>query len=177
MNKTFGKARSESSAGSVSRCITASRGEEGLERLTQEGADIVLLDLKMPGIDGMEVLGRIRALDESILVIVITGYATVDTAIEAMKKGAYDFIPKPFEPEQLRIVANRAAEKIRLVREADLLEQARRRTLIDLDTEKSRLHTILTSLPSGVVVTNNKRTGGLDEPGLPPVAQPGETTP
>ncbi len=134
---------------------TASRGEEGLERLTQDRADIVLLDLKMPGIDGMEVLGRIRDLDESILVIVITGYATVDTAIEAMKKGAYDFIPKPFEPEQLRIVANRAAEKIRLIREADLLEKARRRTLIDLDTEKSRLHTILESLPSGVVVTNN----------------------
>ena len=134
---------------------TASRGEEGLERLAEERAEIVLLDLKMPGIDGMEVLERIRALDESILVIVITGYATVDTAIEAMKKGAYDFIPKPFEPEQLRIVANRAAEKIRLVREAALLEQARRRTLIDLDTEKSRLHTILESLPSGVVVTNN----------------------
>jgi PAS domain S-box-containing protein len=135
--------------------MLAARGEEALERLSREGAEIVFLDLKMPGIDGMEVLGRIRALDESVLVIVITGYATVETAIEAMKKGAYDFIPKPFEPEQLRIVANRAAEKIRLVREAELLEQARRRTLIDLDTEKSRLHTILASLPSGVVVTNN----------------------
>ena len=135
--------------------ITASRGEEALERLKKEGAAIVFLDLKMPGIDGMDVLGHIRALDESILVIVITGYATVETAIEAMKKGAYDFIPKPFEPEQLRIVANRAAEKIRLVREAELLELARQRTLADLDTEKSRLHTILTSLPSGVVVTNN----------------------
>ena len=135
--------------------MTASRGEEALERLNKDGAEIVFLDLKMPGIDGMEVLGRIRALDDSILVIVITGYATVETAIEAMKKGAYDFIPKPFEPEQLRIVANRAAEKIRLVQEAELLELARQRTLADLDTEKSRLHTILTSLPSGVVVTNN----------------------
>lgn len=135
--------------------VTASRGEEALERLATARSDIVLLDLKMPGIDGMEVLARIRELDTSILVIVITGYATVETAIEAMKKGAYDFIPKPFEPEQLRIVANRAAEKIRLVRDTEQLELARQRTLADLDKEKSRLQTILASLPSGVVVTDN----------------------
>ena len=117
----------------------------------------MLLDLKMPGLDGMEVLQRLRQRDPSVLVIVITGYATVETAIEAMKQGAYDFIPKPFEPDQLRIVVNRAADKIRLTRETQKLELEKARTLFDLDTEKSRLRTIIESLPDGVLVTN---TGG-----------------
>ena len=80
---------------------------------------------------------------------------TVDTAIEAMKEGAYDFIPKHFEPDQLRIVVNRAWDKIRLRTETERLAAERRRTLVDLDTEKSRVHTILESLPSGTAVTDN----------------------
>ncbi len=87
----------------------AANGEEGLNVLAQKRIHIVLLDLKMPGMDGMEVLRRIQADQPDILVIVITGFATVETAIEAMKQGAYDFIPKPFEPDQLRIVINRAS--------------------------------------------------------------------
>jgi len=59
------------------------------------------------GMDGMEVLSHIQQLNPEILVIIITGYATLETAIEAMKQGAYDFIAKPFEPDQLRIVINR----------------------------------------------------------------------
>ncbi len=136
------------------KVLMASRGDKALEILEKEGASIVLLDLKMPGMDGIEVLGRIRKLDESILVIVITGYATVETATEALKLGAYDFIPKPFEPDQLRIVVSRAWEKIRLTQQAEKLEEEKRRTLSDLDTEKSRLHTIMEQLPNGVIVTN-----------------------
>ena len=133
----------------------ASRGDEGLVVLNKEQIAIVLLDMKMPGMDGMEVLRRIRALDESIMVIVITGFATVETAIEAMKRGAYDFIPKPFEPDQLRIVIDRACEKIRLTRETAKLERERTRTLADLGTEKSRIRTIIDSLPNGLLVTNS----------------------
>jgi len=136
--------------------LKASGGDEALDILEKERIDIVLLDLKMPGMDGLEVLKRIRQLSETIQVIVITGYATVETAIEAMKKGAYDFIPKPFEPDQLRIVVNRAWEKIRFIQEAHRLEQERSRTLYDLDTEKSRIRTIIESFPSGVVVTDPK---------------------
>ena len=136
--------------------LKASDGDKALNILDMDGIDIVLLDLKMPGMDGLEVLKRIRKRSETIQVIVITGYATVETAIEAMKQGAYDFIPKPFEPDQLRIVVNRAWEKIRFIQEAQRLEQEKNRTLYDLDTEKSRIRTIIESLPSGVVVTNPK---------------------
>jgi two-component system phosphate regulon sensor histidine kinase PhoR len=136
--------------------LKAPRGEEGLKTLEKEKVSIVLLDMKMPGMDGMEVLKLIKEMDETILVIVITGFATVETAIEAMKRGAYDFIPKPFEPDQLRIVINRAVEKIRLTHEAELLAKERQKTLFDLDTEKSRIRTIIESLPNGVVVTNSQ---------------------
>jgi signal transduction histidine kinase len=134
--------------------LTATQGDEALKILRKETAPIVLLDMKMPGMDGMEVLKRIRKMDETILVIVITGYATVETAIEAMKQGAYDFIPKPFEPDQLRIVVNRALEKLRLTQETEKLEEEQKRTLFDLDTEKGRTRTIIESLPNGLVVTN-----------------------
>ena len=134
--------------------VIASNGNEALDLLTSEPVSIVLLDLKMPGIDGMEVLERINRDFPSILVIIITGFATVETAIEAMKQSAYDFIPKPFEPDQLRIVVNRAADKLRLTWERERLEKERQGMLLDLDTEKTRLRTILEVLPNGVVVTN-----------------------
>ncbi|MFH1075828.1 MAG: response regulator [Pseudomonadota bacterium] len=136
------------------KVFKASEGEACLELLKENRVSVVLLDLKMPGLDGMEVLSQIRAFDESILVIIITGFATIDTAIQAMKHGAYDFIPKPFEPDQLRLVVDRALEKVRLTKEAEKLQEERKKTLSDLHTEKSRTHTIIESLPNGVVVTN-----------------------
>ncbi len=102
--------------------IKASRGEEALDILSKDQIAIVFLDLKMPGMEGMEVLERIMALDDTIIVIVVTGFATVETAIMALKNGAYDFIPKPFEPDRMRIIAGRAADKILLTRQAKLLE-------------------------------------------------------
>ncbi|MDM8535765.1 response regulator [Desulfobacterales bacterium HSG17] len=133
---------------------TASCGDDALKILEKESFSIMLLDLKMPGIDGMEVLRQVKEKDEDILVIIITGFATVETAIEAMKKGAYDFIPKPFEPDHLRIVVNRAKDKLQLRWEAATMARERERTLSDLHTEKSRVRTIVESLPNGVVVTD-----------------------
>ena len=162
------------------RVFTATRGEEGLEVLKNEKIALVLLDLKMPGLDGLEVLQRIQVMNPSILVIVITGYATVETAIDAMKLGAYDFIPKPFDPDQLRIVINRGIEKLNLIEETHKLERERHRTLIDLDAEKSRTRTILEFLPNGVLVTNNNGQVVLLNPaflellGLPAQKRPGE---
>lgn len=136
------------------RVFTAGRGEEALAVLEKETVALAILDLKMPGMDGMELHQRIRAIDDQIIVIIITGYATIETAIEAMKQGAYDFIPKPFEPEHLRIVVRRAHEKLRLKQESERLQAERARTLLDLDREKSRMRTIVEALPTAVVVTN-----------------------
>ncbi|KPA12112.1 two component system sensor histidine kinase [Candidatus Magnetomorum sp. HK-1] len=146
---------------------TASRGEDGLEILKNTNdISIVLLDLKMPGIDGMEVLSRIRKSHKDIMVIIMTGFATVETAIQAMKQGAYDFIPKPFEPDHVRLVVNRAREKIKLTWQTEKLTQERQRTLLDLGTEKSRLTSIIEALPNGVMVTNSQGQVVLLNPAL-----------
>ena len=92
----------------------ADRGEKALAILEKDTVSMVLLDLKMPGMDGMEVLERIMELDDAILVIVITGYATVEVAREALAKGAFDFIAKPFKPDDLRQIITRAAAALKL---------------------------------------------------------------
>jgi two-component system, OmpR family, phosphate regulon sensor histidine kinase PhoR len=142
----------------------ASNGEEALGFVEKTLYDIVLLDLKMPGMDGLEVLQRIRQAHPDTLVIVITGYATVETAIEAMKRGAYDFIPKPFKPDQLRIVVDRAVERKQLTEEARRLERERQRTLKDLHLEQSRTRTVIRALPDGVMVTTPDAHAALMNP-------------
>jgi signal transduction histidine kinase len=92
-------------------------GARGLEGVAILKPDMVVVDLKMPGMSGMEVISRVHELDPQIVVVVITGYATIDTAVEAMKCGAYDFLPKPFSADELRLIVNRSLERRRLVRE------------------------------------------------------------
>ncbi len=134
--------------------ICAENGKHGLEKIqcSLDQIDVVLLDLMMPGMSGMEVLDHIRAIDPNLLVIVITGYATVESAVEAMKKGAYDFVPKPFTPDQLRIVVGRALERRNLRKEADFLRKERERSLRDIATEKSKIKTIINCMGDGVLV-------------------------
>jgi len=99
----------------------AQDGSKGLAMLQSQSFDVVILDLKMPGLSGMEVLKKIKEQDYDAMVIVITGYATVESAVEAMKCGAYDFIPKPFTPYSLRAIVNRAMERRKLALENVLL--------------------------------------------------------
>ena len=138
--------------------VTAANGEEGLAAIQRDphGFEVVLLDLKMPGMSGMEVLEATRELNPALLIVVITGYATVDSAVEAMKKGAYDFIPKPFTPDQLRLVVNRAVEKRRLELETQRLKAEAARSLRDVATEKSKVKTIITCMADGVLVTDRE---------------------
>jgi two-component system response regulator HydG len=103
------------------RVEVAGDGLTGLEILEKEAFDLVILDLKMPGLSGMEVLSKIKQEYPEIVVIVITGYATVESAVEAMKHGAYDFLPKPFTPDSLRAIVERALDKRELVLENILL--------------------------------------------------------
>ena len=100
---------------------TAENGKKGLEILEKKACDLVILDLKMPGLNGLEVLEKIKEDDHEIVVVVITGHATIESAVEAMKKGAYDFIPKPFTPESLRVIVRRALNSRELTLENVLL--------------------------------------------------------
>jgi signal transduction histidine kinase len=90
--------------------ITAADGPTGLELMRRAAPDLILVDLKMPGMDGIAYLESVKALDPDIVAIMITGYATLEIAVEAMKAGAYDFLAKPFKPAELRAVARRGIE-------------------------------------------------------------------
>ena len=100
-------------------------GVQGVEGVARLKPGLVVVDLKMPGISGMEVISRVHEIDPQIIIVVITGYATIDTAVEAMKSGAYDFLPKPFSPDELRLIVNRGLERRRLGLESQRLEVER----------------------------------------------------
>ncbi len=92
------------------RVQAVENGHKGLEKTSKESFDVILLDLKMPGISGMEVLKKLKENDPDSVVIIITAYGTVDSAVEAMKRGAYDFLSKPFTPEALSSIVKRAVD-------------------------------------------------------------------
>ena len=94
--------------------LMAENGRQAMDILSDELVDVILLDLKMPVMSGEEVLEKTCDLYEEIPVIIITGHGTIDTAVGCMKKGAYDFITKPFQIDQFLLTINRAAEKRRL---------------------------------------------------------------
>ncbi len=96
---------------------TASNGQSALRQLRQKSFDVVLTDLKMEKIDGMQVLRRCKETDPDVEVILITGYATIETAIESMKHGAYHYVPKPFKLDEVRKIVREAVEKVALKRE------------------------------------------------------------
>ena len=98
-------------------------GEEGLDRLHADAYDLVLLDVMMPGMSGMEALRRIRQIDPMLVCVVITGYATVEMAVQAIKEGAYDFITKPFDADTLILAVRQGMEKHRLALQAQRLTQ------------------------------------------------------
>ena len=136
------------------KCIVdmAENGNDGLEMIADKHYDIVLTDLMMPGIGGMEVVNKVREKNSDTVVIVITGFATVEHSIEAMRTGAFDFIPKPFTPDQLRVVVGKALKMTR--------------TLQDIATEKSRLKTIVNYLAGGILVTDKDKNIILYNPAL-----------
>jgi DNA-binding NtrC family response regulator len=92
-------------------------GKEAFEKVKADPFDIVITDLKMPGIDGMEVLRTLRKDYPDVVVVMITGFSTVETAVEAMKLGAFDYIPKPFTPDEVSVVVKKALEKRNLMLE------------------------------------------------------------
>jgi len=110
---------------------TFQNGLDGIRRIEQLQPQLLLVDLKMPELDGLQVIERVRKVDPDVVIAVITGYATISTAVEAMKAGAYDFLPKPFTPDELRLIVNRGHERWRLATDSARLrrekEEAERR--------------------------------------------------
>jgi PAS domain S-box-containing protein len=132
----------------------AEDGQAGLQRVEQNNYDLILVDLMMPGIGGLDLIKKIHRLDPEIITVVITGNATIETAVEATKLGAYDYIPKPFSPEALSAVVKRGLEKRSLRLDAKKLYAERAQKMLELVNERSRLRTIIGCMADGVLVAN-----------------------
>jgi two-component system, OmpR family, phosphate regulon sensor histidine kinase PhoR len=128
----------------------ASSGAQAMEKIPAEHFDILLLDLMMPEMSGFEVLAKVKLLDPDTVVIVITGYATLEHSVGAMKKGAFDFIPKPFTPEHLRVTVAKAIDYTR--------------ALWDIADTRSRLRTMVNHISDGVMCTNQQNKVALANP-------------
>jgi two-component system phosphate regulon sensor histidine kinase PhoR len=128
----------------------AATGAIGLELIRDQHFDIILLDLMMPELSGFDVLAQVKTLHPDTVVIVITGYATLEHSVDAMKKGAFDFIPKPFTPEHLRVTIAKAIDYTR--------------TLRDIADTRSRLRTLVNRISDGVMCTNHEHRVALANP-------------
>ncbi len=103
--------------------LTASSGEQGIELLKKEGADLVVTDVRMPGMDGLQVMQAARKLDPNVQVIILTAFGTIEMAVEAMKAGAFHYISKPFNRDELRLTIRKALQLKDLERENVALRQ------------------------------------------------------
>jgi len=103
---------------------TASSGTEALKKIEEAHYDVILLDIKMPDLDGLEVLQRVKESHPDIEVVMVTGLSQVETAVRSMKLGAFDYVPKPFDPDELAVVVDRALEHRRLLQENVSLKSA-----------------------------------------------------
>lgn len=129
---------------------TAETGDRGMDMIQTNHYDVILLDLMMPGLSGFEVLARVKDLHPGTVVIVITGYATVEHSIEAMRKGAFDFLPKPFTPDRLKVVVSKALDYTR--------------ALQDIAGEKSRMRVLINICSAGILVTDAEKNIVLANP-------------
>lgn len=105
------------------RVECAENAKKALSILESDSYDIILADIKMPGMDGLEMLKRIKALRKESIVIVMTAFATVDTAVQALKDGAFDYVTKPFDPDDLSHLIRNASKQISLIEENEILKE------------------------------------------------------
>jgi len=145
----------------------AENAKNALLMLESRKFDIILADIKMPGMDGMEMHRRIRALNKDTIVIIMTAFASVDTAVQALKDGAYDYVTKPFDPDDLSHLIRNAATQISLKAENEALKR-KVSTLEDIDDLIGQSEAILKVLKqvesvaqsnSSVIITGESGTG------------------
>lgn len=144
----------------------AENGKIGLELIKANPYDLLIVDLMMPVMGGLEMMSGVREIDPEIIMIVITGFATIETAVDAIKQGAYDYIPKPFTPDGLIAVVNRGLETRRLRLQTKRLMEERDQKLLELANEKSKMHAIINSMADGVLVVNRENQLVLWNPAL-----------
>ncbi|MDZ7316594.1 MAG: response regulator [candidate division KSB1 bacterium] len=135
----------------------AADGREGLRKLAAEEYDVVLTDILMPEMDGMQLLEEASKLGKDVVFIVITGYATLESAINAGRRGAFDYLPKPFNADELIAKVERALEHRNNLIELRRLREERDRNLLECSNERARTLTIINSMSEGVVAVNRKR--------------------
>jgi signal transduction histidine kinase len=121
------------------------------------GFAVLLVDLMMPRMTGLELMKRVREADPDVLPIIITAHATIDTAVEGTKQGAYSYIPKPFTPEELLLAIKNGLERRALTLEARRLREERERRLLELTAERSKSNTIIKCITDGILVINNEK--------------------
>ena len=146
---------------------TAADGAAALRTMEEAPWSILLVDLKMPGIDGLEVLKRVKERWPDTAVLIMTAYATVDTAVNAMKAGAFDYVVKPFDPEEVSLVVEKIVAQQALVRENVILRKALKKEYVfhDLVTKSPALLATLelaktaARSPSTVLVLGESGTG------------------
>jgi two-component system NtrC family response regulator len=149
------------------RVQSAAGGEEGLQQFAEETPDLVITDMKMPGMDGMQLLKLIKERSPETLVIMITAFGAVDIAVEAMKAGAYDYITKPFNRDELRLIVAKAltfscltAENRRL--KDELADKADYRTIVGSSKSMARVFEIVRKVAdteASVLITGESGTG------------------
>jgi len=148
-------------------CSVYQNGQDCLNAFRKSNADIVITDLRMPGMNGFELLSELRSIDENVPVLVMTGYSSVENAVEAMKRGATDFIKKPFDFTELKLMLDRTMKGMRLKNENKLLKrrlgQKRNRfgMIGDTPVMRSLFNTIekVTDVNCNVVISGESGTG------------------
>jgi DNA-binding NtrC family response regulator len=125
--------------------LTAGSGEDALRLVREEAPDLVLLDIQLPGINGLEVLEKIKDQDDEIIVIMVTALGVLETAVKAMRSGAYDYLNKPFNLDELAIVIRKALETGELRREVAHLrsEQTSRHGISNIIAESRHMKNVL----------------------------------
>ena len=148
-------------------CSVYQNGHDCINAFKKSNADIVITDLRMPGMNGFELLSELRAIDENVPVLVMTGYSSVENAVEAMKRGATDFIKKPFDFSELKLMLDRTMKGVQLKNENKLLKRRlgqkhnRFNMIGDTPVMRTLFNTIekVTDVNCNVIITGESGTG------------------
>jgi DNA-binding NtrC family response regulator len=154
-------------AGEHYHILQASSGEEALKLLQEQTIDLVLTDLRLTGMNGLQLLTEIRSFDQEIVVIVMTAYASVETAVEAMRKGAYDYLTKPFINDEIRVMLRRALNQRHLSREnrhlkRELRERYRFENIVGNSEAMEKVYRLIekmSGISSNVLIVGETGTG------------------